>query len=168
MTPLEAGGLVGLSITVAGVTASLTAGALSDWFARRWGMRTRVVLLLGCYTLTIGGAVAIFFTDTGQGAAMAFGIWALGSIGGYVTGHVVMQESVPNEMRGTTIALSLAGTALIGIGLGPTLVPLIVSSGLGDGSLQFAMGVVSLSAALLAFAVIWPPIRKGIAALRTN
>ncbi len=168
MTPLEAGGLVGLSITVAGVTASLTAGALSDWFARRWGVRTRVVLLLGCYTLTLGGAVAIFFTDTGQEAAIAFGIWALGSIGGYVTGHIVMQESVPNEMRATTIALSLAGTALIGMGLGPTLVPLVVSSGLGDGSLQFAMGVVGLSAALLAFAVIWPPIRAGIVALRMN
>jgi MFS family permease len=169
MTPLEAGGLVGLSITAAGVTASLAGGALSDWFARRWGVRTRVVLLLGCYSLTIAGAASTFFADTGHEAALAFGIWALGSIGGYVIGHVVMQESVPNEMRATTIALSLTVTALIGIGLGPTLVPLVAEHGFGgEGSLQSAMGTISLCAALLAFIVIWPPIRKGITALSAN
>lgn len=169
MTPLEAGGLVGLSITATGVTASLAGGALSDWFARRWGMRTRVVLLLGCYTLTITGAASIFFVDSAREAALAFGIWALGSIGGYVIGHVVMQESVPNEMRATTIALSLTVTALVGIGLGPTLVPLVARHGFGgEGSLQSAMGTVSLAAALLALIVIWPPVRKGIGALRAS
>ncbi len=80
-----------------------------------------------------------------------------------------MQESVPNEMRATTIALSLTVTALLGIGLGPTLVPLVARHAFGgEGSLQSAMGTVSLFAGLLAFIVIWPPIRKGIAALRAN
>jgi hypothetical protein len=47
MTPLEAGGLVALSITTSGVIASVLGGVLSDWFVRRWGVPTRVVLLLG-------------------------------------------------------------------------------------------------------------------------
>jgi MFS family permease len=121
MSPLEAGGLVALSITTSGVIASVAGGALSDLVVRRWGVRTRVVLLLGCYTLTIAGASATWFAATGQQAALAFAVWALGSISGYVIGHVVMQESVPNEMRATTIALSLTVTALLGIGLGPSL-----------------------------------------------
>ena len=167
MTPLEAGGLVALSITTSGVIASLAGGALSDWVVRRWGLPTRVVLLLGCYTLTIAGATATFFATSGQQAALAFALWALGSIGGYVIGHVVMQESVPNEMRATTIAFSLTVTALLGIGLGPSLVPLVAEHVFdGTGSLQAAMATVSLAAALLAFVVIWPPIRKGLAALR--
>ena len=40
MTPLEAGGLIALSIWVGGAIASVGGGALSDWFARRWGVRT--------------------------------------------------------------------------------------------------------------------------------
>lgn len=167
MTPLEAGSMVGLAITISGVTASLAGGALSDSIARRWGTQTRVVLLLGCYTLTIAGAISTLLADTGQQAALAFAIWALGSIGGYVIGHVVMQENVPNEMRATTIALSLTVTALIGIGLGPTLVPLVTAHAFGgDGALQSAMGAVSLVASLLAFIVIWPPIRDGFRSAR--
>ncbi|UIY32782.1 hypothetical protein LZK73_30895 (plasmid) [Neorhizobium galegae] len=97
------------------------------------------------------------------------GVWAFGSIGGYVIGHVVMQESVPSEMRATTIALSLTFIGLIGIGLGPTLVPLVALHGFGgEAALQPAMGTVSLVAALLAFVVIWPPIRVGLTVLRTR
>jgi MFS family permease len=167
MTPLEAGGLVALSITTSGVIASVTGGALSDWVARRWGIPTRVVLLLGCYMLTIVGASTFLFASSGQQMAFAFAIWAFGSIGGYVIGHVVMQESVPNQMRATTIALSLTITALLGIGLGPSLVPLVAQHVFGgEASLQPAMATVSLAAALLALVVIWPPIRRGLAALR--
>lgn len=169
MTPLEAGGLVALSITSSGAVASVAGGALSDWFARRWGVQARVLLLLGCYALTIMGASAVFLADTGEQVAGAFAIWALGSIGGYVIGHVVMQEGVPSEMRVTTIALSLTVTALIGISLGPTLVPLVAEHGFGSGkALQPAMGAVGLCAALLALAVVWPPVRRGIAVFRAE
>ncbi|WFP61945.1 MFS transporter [Mesorhizobium sp. WSM4904] len=169
MSPLEAGGLIALSITASGVVASVGGGLLSDLFVRRWGVPTRVVLLLGCYALTIAGASTSFFAATEQQIALAFAGWALGSIGGYVIGHVVMQESVPNEMRATTIALSLTVTALLGIGLGPSLVPLVAVHILGgEASLQPAMATVSLAAALLALVVIWPPVRKGLAALRNE
>lgn len=165
LTPLEAGGLVGLAITVSGVVASLGGGACSDWFARRWGPSTRVVLLLACYLLAAAGAATVLVAAGAQAIAWGFGLWALGSIGGYVIGHVVMQEDVPNEMRATTIALSLAATALVGIGLGPTLVPLL-DARLGGDTLQISIGAVGLCAALLALAIIAPPVRQGLAALR--
>ncbi|MET0657906.1 MAG: MFS transporter [Steroidobacteraceae bacterium] len=167
LSPLEVGGILALSVSLSGAIASVTGGAVSDWFVRRWGVRSRVVLLLGCYTLTIAGAVAVFFAGTSQQAAIALSVWAFGSIAGYVIGHIVMQEWVPNEMRATTIAVSLAMSALIGIGLGPTIVALVAKHIFGgEGALQPAMGTVSLIAALLALLVIWPPIRSGIAALR--
>lgn len=169
MTPLEAGGLVALSIITSGVIASVAGGALSDWFVRRWGVPSRVVLLLGCYSLTLVGASATFLAGTGQQAAIAFAVWALGSISGYVIGHVVMQEGVPNEMRATTIALSLTITALLGIGLGPTLVPLVAEHIFdGAGALQAAMASVSLAAALLALVIVLPSIRRGIGFLRAG
>ncbi|CAN7499758.1 MFS transporter [Neorhizobium sp. LjRoot104] len=169
MTSMEVGSYLALAVSLSGATAAVAGGALSDWFARRWGVETRVVLLLGCYLLTIAGASMVFFAGTGPQAALALGIWAFGSIGGYVIGHVVMQESVPSEMRATTIALSLTFIGLIGIGLGPTLVPVVAEHAFGGGkALQLAMGTVGLFAALLAFAVIWPPIRIGLVALRSQ
>jgi len=167
MSPLEAGGLVAISLTIGGVTASLSGGAMSDMFARRWGAKSRVVILLGCYIIAIIGALGVFAAASGQLLAFAMGIWALGSISGYVVGHVVLQEGVPNEMRATTIALSLTLTALIGIALGPTLVALLATNVFGGGwGLQPAMGTVSLFAALFGLLVIWPPIRLGFAALK--
>lgn len=169
MSPLEAGGMVAASITISGVIASVGGGALSDWVVRRWGMGTRAVVLLFCYGLTVLGAIGICLSGSGQAAALAFGVWALGSIAGYVVGHVVMQESVPNEMRATTIALSLSVTSLVGLGLGPTLVPLVALHVLGsEAALQPAMGIVGLGAAAAAVIIIWPPASKALLALRAG
>ena len=166
LTPLQAGGFLALAITAGGATASLVGGALSDQVARRWGTRARVVLLPVCYMVAVAGALAVLLSGTAQTVGVAFGIWAFGSIGGYVIGHVVMQESVPNEMRATTIALSLAAMALIGMSFGPTLVPLVAEHAFGAGALQPAMGAVALAAALMALVVVWPPVRRGVAAAR--
>ena len=168
LTALEVGTYLALAVSVSGATAAVVGGALSDRLARRFGVGTRIVLLLGCYGLTVIGATSVFFAGTGQQAAIALGIWAFGSIGAYVIGHVVMQETVPNEMRATTIALSVTFIGLIGIGSGPTLVPLVARGLSGDSALQFAMATVGLGAALAACAVIWPPIRVGLAALRAE
>jgi MFS family permease len=169
LSPLAAGSILALSVSLSGAVASVTGGTVSDWFVRRWGLRSRVVLLLGCYTLTVIGGLAVFFAGTDLQAATALGVWVFGSTAGYVIGHIVMQESVPNEMRATTIALSMTTTALIGIALGPTLVALVAEHALGgEKALQPAMGMVSLCAALLALPMIWPPIRAGISALRSH
>ena len=103
------GVVLALSVSLSGAIASVAGGAASDWVVGRWGMPSRVVLLLGCYALAAAGAVAVFFAGTGHQTAMALAIWAFGSIGGYVIGRIVMQEWVPNEMRATTVAVSVDG-----------------------------------------------------------
>jgi len=169
LTPLEAGSVVALAITASGALATVPAGALSDAFVRRWGTPTRVVLLFPCYGLTLVGALLVFLANGAALLGLAYFIWAVGSIGAYLIGQVVLQESVPNEMRATTIALSLALTALIGMALGPTLVPLVAQHLAGEqGGLQQALGTVSLGSALLACVVIGPPIRSGIRAWRAR
>jgi MFS family permease len=161
LPPLAVGGVLALSVSLSGAIASVAGGAVSDWVVRRWGVPARVVLLLGCYPLTVAGALGIFFARTGQQAAWAMAVWAIG--------HIVMQEWVPNEMRATTIAVSLTSSALLGIGLGPTLVALVAKHGFGaEAALQPAMGTVSLSAACLALLVVGSPIRRGIAALAAS
>jgi MFS family permease len=169
LSPLEVGSILALSVSLSGAIASVAGGAVSDWFVRRWGIQSRVVLLLGCYSLTVIGALAVFFAGTEEQLVAALAVWVFGSISGYVIGHIVMQEWVPNEMRATTIALSMTTTALIGMALGPTLVAVVAEHAIGgEKALQPAMGTVSVIAALLALCVIWPPIRSGITALRSH
>jgi MFS family permease len=167
LSPLAAGSMLALSMSLSGTLASVAGGAASDWVARRWGFPSRVVLLLGCYPLTVLGALGILFAGTAQQVALGMAIWAFGSIAGYVIGHIVMQEWVPNEMRATTIALSVTSSALLGIGLGPTLVAMVAKHAFGaEAALQPAMGAVGLVAAFLALLVVWSPVRQGLAALR--
>lgn len=168
LTAVEVGSYLALAVSVSGATAAVVGGALSDWIARRFGMGTRVVLLAGCYSLTVTGATLVFFASTGQQAALALGIWAFGSISAYVIGHVVMQENVPSTMRATTIALSMTVIGLVGIGVGPTLVPFVAAGLGGSNALQLAMGTVGLGAAFAALLVIWPPIRAGLVTLRAG
>jgi MFS family permease len=159
LSPLELGGILALAVSVSGALASVAGGAVSDWVVRRHGVRSRVVLLLGCYTITVVGGIAVLLATSSQTVALALALWVFGSVSGYVIGHAVMQEWVPNEMRATTIAISVASTALIGIGLGPTLVALMSAHVLtGAHALQSAMGTVGVMAALLAVLVIRPAV----------
>lgn len=169
LSPLAVGGALALAVSLSGAMASVVGGTLSDWFVRRHGVQSRVVLLLGCYAVTVAGGLAVLLAASNQQVTAALALWVLGSVAGYVIGHIVMQECVPNEMRATTISISVSMTALIGIGMGPTLVALVAEHGVGgEKALQPAMGMVSLCAALLAFIVIWPPIRNGIAEMKTQ
>ena len=165
LSPLAVGGAIALAVSLSGALASIVGGSASDWFVRRRGVSSRVVLLIGCYALTVVGSLAVWFAGSSGHATLALGVWIFGSISGYVIGHIVMQEWVPNEMRATTVAISMSATALIGITLGPTLVALSAEHAFG-GELQSAMGAVSLLAALAGALVIWPPIRSAIADIK--
>jgi MFS family permease len=166
LSALAVGSVLALAVSLSGAVASVAGGAASDLVVRRWGLPARVVLLLGCYPLTLLGALCVLLAGTAQQAGMALAIWAFGSISGYVIGQIVMQEWVPNEMRATTIAVSITSTALVGVGLGPTLVALVAKHGFGgEHALKPAMGTVALVSASLALLVVWSPARRGLAEL---
>jgi MFS family permease len=156
-TYAEAGAIVGLAVALPGMVGAVVGGSLSDWIARRYGLAARPILILACYAIATIGALAFFFASTSMQLGLAFSIWGLGSVSGYVVGQVAMQENVPSEIRATTVALSISVTALVGIGCGPTLIPILASN--ADGSIQSAMTVVAVAAAVTASIILGSAVR---------
>ncbi|WP_252181109.1 MFS transporter [Azospirillum sp. B4] len=155
-TPAAAGATIGIATALPGVIGSIAGGMLVDWSARRHGVSTRANLILGSYGVALCGAVLIGLGSSSLQIGLAFAIWVAGSVSGSVVGRVTMQEHVPGNMRATTVALSITTTALIGIAVGPTLVPGVAGLMSGAGhALQYALvavGVVSVVPALLLIA----------------
>ncbi|TWB43113.1 MFS transporter [Nitrospirillum viridazoti] len=155
-TPVTAGATIGIATALPGMIGSIAGGMLVDWSARRHGVSTRANLILGSYGAALCGAVLIGLGSSSLQIGLAFAIWVAGSVSGSVVGRVTMQEHVPGNMRATTVALSITTTALIGIAVGPTLVPGIAGLMPGVGNaLQYAMvavGIVSVVPALLLIA----------------
>ncbi|WP_338405668.1 MFS transporter [Sphingobium arseniciresistens] len=154
-TAVEAGGLIGLATAISGMVGAIFGGMASDWCTGRYGAAARGRVILGSYLVAVLGAVIIGLSKSGSHLALGFSIWVVGSVSGYVVGQVAMQELVPASMRATTVALSITITALIGIGLGPTLVPLIARQFSTAGNpMQVAMFIVALVAVAPAILLI--------------
>ncbi|MBY3095221.1 MFS transporter [Rhizobium laguerreae] len=152
-TPVAAGATIGIATSMAGIIGSIGGGMLSDWSAPPCSISTRVKLIVGSYLVALCGAISIGLSSSSLQIGVAFSLWVVGSVSGSVVGRVTMQERVPNNMRATTVALSITISAIIGIAAGPTLVPVIAGLMHGaDNELQFAIvvvGVISVMPALL-------------------
>jgi MFS family permease len=170
MSPAAIGGWVGAAVSGGGVLGCRAAGWISDQVAQRHGIAARGRLMIAAYVFCAASAMLLFAP---QPPALIAGLclWVIGSVAGSVVGGVVLQESVPNEMRATTTAFSHMCSAIIGVGLGPTCV-ILVSNALGSGQPALRMGIalVSLTAALAGIAMLSVPDRaprpSGAASLR--
>lgn len=150
MTTSDIGYLLALVISLAGIAGCLGGGWLSDLLAARHGAPARLHVMLGSYGLCMASA-ALFLLPSVAGKVVAIVLWFLGSVAGGVVGYAVLQEAVPNEMRGTVTALSYMSSAIIGIGGGPLLVVVFghVSGGgmtIGLASLCFACAAAGVAA----------------------
>jgi MFS family permease len=157
LSPAAIGSWVGAAVSGGGVLGCLAAGWISDRIAQRYGIAARRRLMLGAYVFCAASAMLLF---SPQPAALIAGLclWVIGSVAGSVAGGVVLQESVPNEMRATTTAFSHMCSAIIGVGLGPTSVILVEGAfGTGQGALRMGIAIVSLTAALAGIALLCVP-----------
>jgi MFS family permease len=154
MSPSSAAVLVGLCVSVAGIGASVGAGLISDRVVRRSGLAARPLVMLGAYALCLAAALSLTI-GTNLVLVAALALWVFGSVAGNIVGFAVLQESVPNEMRATTIALCNLCSAVIGSSLGPSSVVLAARWLFEDAhALGPGMATVTLTAALAALALI--------------
>jgi MFS family permease len=141
-------------VSVAGIGASVGAGLVSDRVVRRSGIPARPRVLLGAYALCLVAAL-LLTTGTTFVLVAALALWVFGSVAGNIVGIAVLQESVPNEMRATTVALCNLCSALIGLSLGPSSVVLAARWLFDDAhALGAGIATVTLTAALAGLAMI--------------
>jgi len=146
--------LVGLAVSIAGVGASVSAGLISDRLVRRGGLSARPSVMLGAYVLCV---VAALLLNSGTTFVLVSGLflWVFGSVAGNIVGIAVLQESVPNELRATTVALCNLCSAIIGLSFGPSSVALAARWLFEDAhALGPGIAAVTLIAALAGLAMI--------------
>jgi MFS family permease len=146
----QVGVTFGIVTAAAGVVGSICGGWISDLGARRGGTRGRLaisVVAAACATL---GAAAISL-GSAQLAVAGLGVWVLASTVGAIGAFCTIQELVPSEFRGTSIALLTFTNTLIGLGAGPTLVALTTDHMYGvSTAVDRAISTVAVPAAISA------------------
>ncbi len=145
MTTLEAGGVIGLFVGVAGGLGVITGGIISDWLGRRdqrWGLWLIAAVGLISAPFYVGFLLV-------ESTSLALMLWAVpvfvsvfyvGSTGAWVQGLT------PLGMRSSIAAVNLLIINMIGLGLGPMTVGILsdlFEPTLGGDSLRYALLVAS-------------------------
>ncbi len=136
-----------------GTTGAAVGGGLGGWCVRRFPAVGRLVVPQLIYPMMAGLLVSWWFTES---AVYAIAVFALGAplFGNTVNGssYPALNQMVPNEMRGQTVAFYLLIANLAGLGIAPTLVANITDYVLRDPAMvRESVLLVAAPAAVIGF-----------------
>ncbi len=143
------GKALGLNSMIVGIAGLYFGGWLGDRWARlgRTDSKLRVGLAAVAFWLPFG--ILLPFMPTG---ALAFAVWipiTFAAAMPWGAAAAAIQEAVPNKMRGRATAVYLLVINLVGLGLGPMLLPLVSDYVFRDEmQIHFALLTVTLVAEL--------------------
>jgi MFS family permease len=163
----DVGKALGLNLMISGSLGMLVGGALGDRWARRGvaDAKLRVVLLAALGWLVFGPMVP--FVSTG-GLALALWVPAIFfEAMPWGVAAAAIQEIVPNQTRGQTSALFLLVLNVLGLGLGPQIIPLMTDYVFRDeAKLYLSLFTVTTTARVAAVGLlVWtlPRYRRALA-----
>jgi MFS family permease len=144
----------GIITAVAGVAGSLSGGWLSDVAEKRGGVRARLAVSMIAAVIAALAAVAISGRRP-EFVLAGLGGWILASTIGAIGALAVIQEVVPDQYRGTAVAILTFTNTLVGLGAGPTLVALTTDHLYGEpAAVDVSISTIATPAALLACALL--------------
>ncbi|BBA43857.1 MULTISPECIES: spinster family MFS transporter [Burkholderia] len=156
MRPADVGLSMGVLSIVAGVGGCLFSGYLSDrWVAAgAHGGRFRIPLLW--WPIALVSIVGITHSPNATASLICLGVLAFGSALGLSSAPAVIQDVVPNQLRGQAAALHFIFAGLIGLSLGPTAVAIVTDYVLHDASqVGVSLQIVIVPLSLVGFAACW-------------
>lgn len=165
-TSVEIGHAYGLIFVVFGTSGVICGGLLGDYVARNGDRSARLRLAGIVSLLTVPLAIAYPLVGNPRLAlALLAGATFLPT---FLNGMApaIVQQMVPNQMRGVAVAGTLMVVNLLGLGLGPTLIALVTDFIFGDpAKLNLSIALVSaimLAAGLLMLALALKPYRATV------
>lgn len=143
------GKAIGLNSIVVGVAGLYFGGWLGDRWARLGRTDSKLRVGLAAVAMWLPFGILLPFAPSG---ALAFALWipmTFAAAMPWGAAAAAIQELVPNRMRGRATAVYLLVINLIGLGLGPQLLPLVSDHVFRDEmQIHFAMLTVTLAAEL--------------------
>jgi MFS family permease len=162
---------IGLLVAVGGLIGSLVSGYLSDRWAAKGVLSARYRVTLVSWILLLPTAAAWPLVNNPDLSLVLLAISVTGAGMAQATAPAVVQESIPNRMRGRAIAVYLLLGGLVGIGGGPLIIAL-VSDHIYHGdkaALAAALATVNAPMAILGLWLTWSglkPYARTLATLR--
>jgi predicted MFS family arabinose efflux permease len=150
LPPGKVGTIFGLITGIAGALGCLVAGSLSDAAARRYGARGRLYFALAGALAAALGAALIGSASVSL-VLIGLSVWVLFSAITNIGGIAALQNLIPPAYSGIGIALLAFCNVLLGLGLGPVLVPMVTENIYGDpASVGLAITTVVAPTAMVA------------------
>jgi MFS family permease len=119
--PAQVGALMATALLVSGILGPIAGGVIADVCHRRGGPRLTAWVLAG-FALASALASLFMLMPSVVLAAAAFGVFMMIGTGFAVASSTVATVAIPNELRGTCLALMSATAAIFGFGLAPLMV----------------------------------------------
>ncbi|HXV60692.1 MAG TPA: MFS transporter [Vicinamibacteria bacterium] len=148
----------GKAIGVNSMLVGMAGLYFGGWLGDRWGrLRTDSKLRVGITAVAIWlpFGVSLPLAPTGT---LAFGLWVPMTFAAAMpwgAAAAAIQELVPNKMRGRATAVYLFVINIIGLGLGPQLLPLVSDHVFGDEmQIHWALFTVTVAAEMGAAAIL--------------
>ncbi|SDI51688.1 Sugar phosphate permease [Paraburkholderia steynii] len=148
MRPADVGLLMGGMTILSGVTGCICGGYLSDALAAKSVRGGRFRLPLLWWPIAVATIIGMVFASSPTWSLLFLGLLTFGSALSFSGAATVIQDVVPNQLRGQAAALNYIWTGIIGLSLGPTSVAMVTQYVLKDSSLlgdALAIVVVPLS-----------------------
>ncbi len=156
MRPADVGLSMGVLAIIAGMGGCLFSGYLSD----RWvssgahGGRFRIPLLW--WPVAFVSIIGMTQIPNAMASLFCLGVLTFGSALGLSSAPAVIQDAVPNQLRGQAAALHFIFAGLIGLSLGPTAVAMVTDYVVHDPSrVGVSLQVVIVPLSLIGFVTCW-------------
>ena len=149
------GKAIGLNSMIVGVAGLYFGGFVGDLLARRGRTDSKILVGLLAVLVWLPFGVLLPFAATG---GLAFVLWVPMTFAAAMpwgAAAAAIQEAVPNQMRGQAAAIFLFVINLVGLGLGPQILPLVTDYVFRDEmQIHLSLLAVTTTAEVGAFAVL--------------
>jgi hypothetical protein len=168
VAPAQVGLVIGLSTIFINTTGIFLAGRLCDYWAARGQTDAPIKVCMFVAIATLFTSSLPAFMPSYTVAIVAICVAGLPFHGFVAMGPMAVNQVTPNQMRAQISSAYLFTVNLIGLGVGPTLVPLISDYVLQDPmQIRWALLIVVVSGTAIAATLLWfarPLFRDKIAA----
>jgi|GEM_PF-491838 len=125
MGATQTGVTLGVIAAIAGAAGGPFAGAVSDNFAKRIGISGPIVAILGGISIALV-ATPLFAQQSLLSVYMATALWVTALVGATTATFTFVSVAAPSHLRGVAASLVSCTIALVGLGLGPTTIAVVM------------------------------------------